>query len=188
MILATIRSLLIESLRKLYAAENQIAWALPKILEGVSSQELKVVVQEYLAETERHRERFGAMGKSLSETLTDSRCLIAEAFTREALSLAERRGDNRVLDLALMAVLRQMVHFEKSTYEIARSVAEVCGERTIVDVVDEILSETEHTERSFILLTEDMMDSISATLPDEGSLAIRTYVEGSDTAGRRVRH
>jgi ferritin-like metal-binding protein YciE len=179
---------MIESLRKLYAAEHQIAWVLPKVLEGVSSQELKTVVHEYLAEAERHCERFHVMAKSLDETFTETRCLIAEAFAREVLSLAERRGDNRVLDLAIMAVLRHMVHFEKSTYEIARSVAEVCGEREIVDVVDEILSETEHTERSFILLTEDMMDSIGIKQESGGAGAPRSPLKGSDTIARRAGH
>ena len=172
MILATIRSFLIESLRKVAAVERQIAWGLPRVLGGVSSHELKLVVQEYLAETEK-------ISKSLGASMTDARCFVSEAFTREAIAISERRGDDRVLDLAIMSVLRQMVHFEKSSYEIVRSIAEVCGEREVVEVVDEILTETEHTERSFILLTEDMMDSIAAKREEPLVPHIRPAVESS---------
>lgn len=179
MILATIRSFLIESLRKVAAVERQIAWGLPRVLGGVSSHELKSVVQEYLAETENHCERFETISKTLGESMADSRCFVSEAFTREAIAISERRGDDRVLDLAIMSVLRQMVHFEKSSYEIVRSIAEVCGEREVVEVVDEILTETEHTERSFILLTEDMMDSIAAKREEPLVPHIRPGVEGS---------
>ena len=179
MILATIRSFLVESLRKVAAVERQIAWGLPRVLSGVSSHELKLVVQEYLAETENHSERFEKISKSLGASMTDARCFVSEAVTREAIAISERRGDDRVLDLAIMSVLRQMVHFEKSSYEIVRSIAEVCGEREVVEVVDEILTETEHTERSFILLTEDMMDSIAAKREEPLVPHIRPAVESS---------
>jgi ferritin-like metal-binding protein YciE len=111
---------------------------------------------------------------------------VSEAFTREAIAISERRGDERILDLAIMSVLRQMVHFEKSSYEIVRSIAEVCGERGVVEVVDEILTETEHTERSFILLTEDMMDSIAAKSEERFVPHIRTSTEGP-VSERRTR-
>jgi ferritin-like metal-binding protein YciE len=186
MILATIRSFLVESLRKVSAVERQIAWGLPRVLGGVSSQELKSVVQEYLSETESHCERFEKIWTSLGEAKDDARCFVSEAFTREAIAISERRGDERILDLAIMSVLRQMVHFEKSSYEIVRSIAEVCGERGVVEVVDEILTETEHTERSFILLTEDMMDSIAAKSEERFVPHIRTSTEGP-VSERRTR-
>lgn len=162
MMLTTLYSLFVDSLRRLAAAEHQIARSLPRVLEGVSSKELKSVVQDYLLETTTHCERFQAIATAIGERLDGERCHIAEAFSREAILCVERRGDDRVLDLAVMSVLREMVHYEKSAYEIARSIAEVLGEIRVVDLIDSMLTETERTERAFILLTEDMMDSMSA--------------------------
>ncbi len=161
MMLTTLYSLFVDSLRRLAAAELQIARSLPRILEGVSSQELKSVVEEYLKETEAHCERFEAIGAAMGEQLTGERAHIAEAFLREAILCVERRGEDRVIDLAAMSILRELVHYEKSAYEIVRSIAEVIGESRVVELIDSILNETERTERAFILLTEDMMDSMS---------------------------
>jgi ferritin-like metal-binding protein YciE len=60
-----------------------------------------------------------------------------------------------------MTLLRQVGHFEKSCYEIVRSFADVLEESDVLKAIDEMLSQTEENERTLILLTEDMMDSLT---------------------------
>jgi len=81
-----------------------------------------------------------------------------EAFTRQAGALSELRGDDRVLDLAILSTLRQVGYFEKSSYELARSFADVLGEDDVLETLDRMLSQVEENERALILLSEEMMD------------------------------
>jgi ferritin-like metal-binding protein YciE len=159
MALQSLRALFIQQLRFIYSGEHQLAKTLPKILQGISSQEVKSLVREYQLEVEERCERMESISKLITENLSGERCGVMEAFVRHASALSELRGDEKVLDLAIMTTLRQVGHFEKSCYEIIRSFAEVLEEGEVAKMLDGMLSQAEENERSLILLTEDMMDS-----------------------------
>lgn len=159
MALQSLRALFIQQLRLIYSGEHQLSKTLPKILQGISSQEVKSLVREYQLEVEERCERLESISKLITENLSGERCGVMEAFVRQASALSELRGDDKVLDLAIMTTLRQVGHFEKSSYEIIRSFSEVLDEDEVTRTLDGMLSQAEENERSLILLTEDMMDS-----------------------------
>jgi ferritin-like metal-binding protein YciE len=161
MALQTLRALFIQQLRLIYSGEHQLSKSLPKILQGVSSQEVKALVRDYQLQVEERCERLEGISKVVTENLGGERCGVMEAFTRHAIALSELRGEDRVLDLAIMTTLRQVGHFEKSSYELARSFADVLGEDEVLATIDKMLSQTEENERALILLSEDMMDTTS---------------------------
>jgi|GEM_PF-1555331 ferritin-like metal-binding protein YciE len=161
MALQTLRALFIHHLRLMYSGEHQLSKSLPKILQGVSSREVKSLVREYQLQVEERCERLEGVSKLVKENLGGERCGVMEAFTRHAIALAELRGDEQVLDLAIMTNLRQVGHFEKSGYELVRSFADVLGEEEILTTIDGMLSQAEENERALILLSEDMMDTTS---------------------------
>ena len=161
MALQTLRALFVQHLRLMYSGEHQLSKSLPKILQGVSSREVKSLVREYQLQVEERCERLEGISRLVKENLGGERCGVMEAFTRHANALAESRGDERVLDLAIMTTLRQVGHFEKSGYELVRSFADVLGEEEVLTTIDGMLSQAEENERALILLSEDMMDATS---------------------------
>ena len=161
MALQTLRALFIQQLRLMYSGEHQLSKSLPKILQGVCSGEVKSLVRDYQLQVEERCERLELISKLVTENLAGERCGVMEAFTRQAISLSELRGDDQVLDLAIMTTLRQVGHFEKSSYELVRSFADVLGEEEVLKTIDGMLSQAEENERALILLSEDMMDSTS---------------------------
>lgn len=161
MALQTLRAFFLHHLRYMYSGEHQLSKTLPKILQGVSSQEVKTLIREYQLQVEERCERLETISKMVTENLGGERCGVMEAFTKHAVALAEMRGGERVLDLAILTLMRQVGHFEKSSYEIVRSLAEVLEEVEVLRAIDGMLSQTEENERALILLTEDMMDSLT---------------------------
>lgn len=161
MALQTLRAFFLHHLRFMYSGEHQLSKTLPKVLQGVSSQEVKSLIRDYQLQVEERCERLETISKIVTENLGGERCGVMEAFTKHVMSLSELRGEERVLDLAIMTVLRQVGHFEKSSYEIVRSLAEVLEESEVLKTLDGMLSQTEENERVLILLTEDMMDSLT---------------------------
>lgn len=159
MALQSLRALFLQELRFMYSGEHQLSKTLPKILQGVASHELKSLVRDYQLQVEERCERLEAISKIITENLSGERCGVMEAFIKHATALTELRGDEKVLDLAIMTTLRQVGHFEKSCYEIIRSFAEVLEEGEVIKTLEAMLSQAEENERSLILLTEDMMDS-----------------------------
>jgi ferritin-like metal-binding protein YciE len=158
MALETLRALFMQQLRLIYSEEHQLSKSLPKILQGVSSGEAKSLLRDYQLQVEERCERLEGISKLLTENLGGERCGVMEAFTRQAGALSELKGDDRVLDLAILSALRQASYFEKSGYELARSLADVLGEEDVVDTLDGMLSQVEENERALILQSEEMMD------------------------------
>lgn len=161
MALQTLRALFLHHLRFMYSGEHQLSKTLPKVLQGVSSKEVKSLIRDYQLQVEERCERLETISKIVTENLGGERCGVMEAFTKQAAALSELRGEERVLDLAIMTLLRQAGHFEKSSYEIVRSFADVLEETDVLQAIDGMLSQTEENERALILLTEDMMDSLT---------------------------
>lgn len=159
MALQSLRALFLQQLRFMYSGEHQLSKTLPKTLQGIASQELKSLVREYQLQVEERCERLESISKLITENLSGERCGVMEALVRHVNALSELRGDEKVLDLAIMTTLRQVGHFEKSCYEIIRSFAEVLEESEVAKMLEGMLTQAEENERSLILLTEDMMDS-----------------------------
>jgi ferritin-like metal-binding protein YciE len=145
----------------IYSGEHQLSKSLPKILQGVFSQEVRSLAREYQLQVEERCERLEAISKKMRENLGGERSGAMEALTRQAIALSELRGDDKVLDLAILTTLRQMSHFEKSSYELVRSFADVLGEEEVLTTIEGMLSQSEENERALILLSEDMMDTTS---------------------------
>ena len=159
MALQTLRTLFMQQLRLIYSGEHQLSKSLPRILQGVSSGEAKSLLRDYQLQVEERCERLEGLSRLLTENFGGERCGVMEAFSRQASALSEVRGDDRVLDLAILSTLRQVGYFEKSSYELARSLADVLGEDEVLETLDGMLSQVEENERALILLSEEMMDT-----------------------------
>lgn len=160
MTLSNLHSLLVEQLRALYAAESQLVRGIPKLIEGVSSSELKSLLSQHLEETEKHIERLDVVAAQLHEKLSGQRCRVVEALLKEAVELTERRGDDRVLDAGVLSLIRMIENFEKTAYEIARDLVAVLNESESLKAIDSNLLDENRCEQSMTVLFEDLVDSI----------------------------
>lgn len=158
----TLYSLLLEQLRLLYGAETHLTKALPRLIEGVASSELKSLLAQHLEETEDQLERLDIVATQLHEKLAGQRCRVVEGLMREAAELTERRGDERILDAAVIGVMRVVEGYERSSYEIARGLLEVLGEAEALKAIDRNLLEENRCEQSMTVLFEDIIDSVHA--------------------------
>ena len=172
MVLASLNVFLLEQLRVLYAAEQQIAKSLPKLIEGVASSELKSLLSQHLADTEQHIHRLDQVAKQLHEKLSGARCRFVEHLLKEAVELTDRRGDERVIDAEIIALVRCIEGFEQSGYEIARSLCEVLDEKEVLKLISATLLDENRTEQSLTVLFEDLIDSVHEGLKGRPSLGL----------------
>lgn len=160
MTLSSLNAFLREQLQVLYAIEHDICRSLPKIIEGVSSTELKSLLKQHLQESERHATCLESVATQLQEKLSGGRCRAVEALLKEAVELTDRRGDDRVIDVGVISLIRYVETFEKAAYEVARAIAEVQGESEIEKILDNNLLDEERCEQSMTVLFEDIIDTI----------------------------
>jgi ferritin-like metal-binding protein YciE len=174
MTLSALNYLLIDKLRDLHAAEAQLIKCVPRLVEAVSSEELKSCLTTHNGESEKQYERLEFCAKALQERLSGGRCRPVEAMIKEALNIVESRSSAWTVDLGVIGIMRQIATYEMSSYEYVRSLAEVLGEDKIVAELDKTLDEERAAEQEITVLAHDMMDTILAEYAREVAAQVQT--------------
>jgi ferritin-like metal-binding protein YciE len=153
--ITTPRDLLVEELKDLYSAENQLIKALPKMAKAAASDELREAFEMHLGETEEHATRLEKIGKKLGESMKGKKCKAMEGLIEEGKEVMGEDAEPALLDLALIGAAQKVEHYEIAGYGTARTLAELAGETDVAEILQETLDEEGKTDK---LLTEIAME------------------------------
>jgi len=148
------KDLLVEELKDLYSAENQLMKALPRLAKAAESEELKSAFETHLEETKVHIERLEKIMEQLDESPKGKKCKAMEGLVEEGKEMMEEEGEPAVLDLGLISAAQKVEHYEIAGYGTARTLAELVGETRIAKTLQQTLDEEGKTDK---LLTEIAM-------------------------------
>lgn len=163
--LTTPRDLLIEELKDLYSAENQLLKALPKMAKAASSDELRQAFETHLGQTETHAERLEKIMDGLGESPKGKTCKAMKGLIEEGKEVLEEDAEPGILDLALITAAQKVEHYEIAGYGCARTLAELAGERDVAAVLQETLDEEGETDK---LLTQVALGISVVAVGSEG--------------------
>ena len=163
--LSTLKDLLVEELKDLYSAENQLAKALPRLAKAAESEELREAFETHLEETKEHAARIEKIMKQLGESPKGKKCKAMEGLVEEGKEVLEEDAEGGIKDLALIVAAQKVEHYEIAGYGSARTLAELLGENEIAETLQETLDEEGKTDK---LLTEIAMElNLEAASEDE---------------------
>jgi ferritin-like metal-binding protein YciE len=145
------RELLVEELKDLYNAENQLIKALPKMAKAASHDELRAAFETHLQQTITHAKRLEEIVDELGESPRGKKCKAMEGLIEEGKEAIEQDATPAIRDLALITAAQKVEHYEIAGYGCARTLAEVCGEKDLANRLQETLDEEGETDK---LLTE----------------------------------
>ena len=94
-----------------------------------------------------------------------------DALLKRALEIAQTRGDSVLLDVGLACLLRQIGNFERCSYEIAKTLAEVLDRSSEAKVLESHARDEAVIEQTCTVLSEDMIDSLQLELARKSSSA-----------------
>ena len=167
--ISTPRDLLVEELKDLYSAENQILKALPKMAEAATSEELREAFQTHLEETETQVERLEKIGEKLGETMSGKKCKAMEGLVEEGEEIMEEDATPAMLDLALIGAAQKVEHYEIAGYGTARTLAELSDEQEIAQLLQETLDEEGNTDKLLTGIAEELtLEDAAADTEEEG--------------------
>ena len=149
------RDLLVEELKDLYSAEQQLVKALPKMAKAATSDDLRAAFENHLAQTEEQVARLERIGEQLGESLKGKKCKAMEGLVAEGKDIMAEDAEPPLLDLALIGAAQKVEHYEIAGYGTARTLAELIGEDDIAAVLQETLDEEGATDN---LLTNVAME------------------------------
>jgi ferritin-like metal-binding protein YciE len=143
----SLRELYVDELEDLYSAENQIIKALPKMIRGASSKQLKAGFQEHLEQTKGHVQRLETIFKELDESPKGKKCKGMEGVIADGAELLEEDAEPEVLDAGLIGAAQHVEHYEIAGYGCVRTYAELLGESKAAKLLQQTLDEEKETDQ-----------------------------------------
>lgn len=155
-----LKELLVEELKDLYSAEKQIVKALPKIMKGAVSPELKDAISEHLEITKSQVERLDRVFNILEEKPKAKHCKGMEGLLKEGAEALEEEEKGPLRDLQLIGAAQRVEHYEVAAYGTAKAMAEKLGLSKAVTLLDETLAEEEEADQKLTEVAEALYDEV----------------------------
>ena len=153
-----LQELLVDELKDIYSAENQIIKALPKMAKAASSPELKRAFERHLEETKRQVERLDQIGEALDIKMTGKKCKGMEGLIEEGKEIMSEDLEEDTLDAGLIGAAQKVEHYEIAAYGTARAHANMLGLNKIARLLQQTLDEEGNTDRKLTQLAESIIN------------------------------
>src|SRR5947208_7302601 len=154
----SLQDLLVEEMRDLYSAENQLTKALPKMAKKASNPELKRAFETHLRETEGHVKRLQQVFDKLGKKPTGKKCAAMEGLIEEGKEAMGEDMDEETMDAALISVAQKVEHYEIAGYGTVRTWAQQLGHERCVELLQQTLDEEKKADQLLTQVAESMVN------------------------------
>jgi ferritin-like metal-binding protein YciE len=143
----TVDDLFVHGLHDIYYAENEIAQALPQMIEKTSDSELKKAFNMHLRQTKGQIKRLERAFKSLKMMPEQTKCPAINGIIDEANEIAGEVDDKMVLNAALIAAAQAVEHYEITRYGTLVAWAKLLGHSSVAKLLAANLKEEKATDK-----------------------------------------
>jgi ferritin-like metal-binding protein YciE len=171
-----LKELYIDELRDLYNAENQLVKAIPKMAKASTSDELRQGFEAHLEQTKGHVQRLEQIFKELGEKPSGKKCKAMEGLVAEGAETLGEDYEDEVMDAAIIGAAQRIEHYEIAAYGTVRTFAELLGEETAVQLLEQTLEEEKETDQKLT----DLAGEINVEAMGEGSEDEEDSAESED--------
>jgi ferritin-like metal-binding protein YciE len=146
----SLHEVLIDELRDLYSAENQLVKALPKAIKGISNPEMKTIVREHLEQTKGQVLRLREVFQHLGKKPTGEHCSGMEGCIKEVTEALEKDEEGALKDAGILGASLRVEHYEIAGYTAAIALAKALKEKDIVALLTETLNEEKTAAKNVV--------------------------------------
>lgn len=164
--LESLRELLVDELKDLYSAENQLLKALPKMAKAASSPQLTAAFEEHLEETKGQVDRLVTIFEQLEGSPKGKKCKAMEGLIEEGSEVIDAEGEDSVKDAALICAAQKVEHYEMAGYGCARTFAQLLGLDEVAELLQETLDEEGSADKKLTELAETTINLEASTAQD----------------------
>jgi ferritin-like metal-binding protein YciE len=156
--MSNLQDLLVENLKDLYSAENQILKALPKAAKKVENDELRTALEDHVKETEGHVRRLEDIFAELGEKPGGKKCHGMEGLLTEAKELLSEDAEPEVLDAGLIVGCQKVEHYEIAGYGSAVTFAKLLGNDRAAKLLAQTLDEEKAADEKLTSIAESSIN------------------------------
>jgi ferritin-like metal-binding protein YciE len=146
----SLQNVLIDELRDLYSAENQLVKALPKMARGAESADLKQIFTSHLEQTKDHVDRLKQVFEQLGKKATGEHCNGMEGLIEEGSHALEKDEQGATKDVCLADAALRVEHYEIAGYTSAIAIAKSLGHNEVATLLTETLNEEQEAGRKVL--------------------------------------
>ena len=165
----TLQELLVEELKDIYHAENQLVKALPKLAKAATNEKLKAGFLQHLEETKGHVDRLERAFKLLGEPVKGKTCKAMQGLVEEGAEAIEENDASLVRDAQLIGAAQRVEHYEIAAYGTVKALALVLDHGDVADLLDATLKEEGATDKKLTSVAAE----VNGSALSEGGRRIR---------------
>ncbi len=152
-----LNDVLIDELRDMYSAENQLVKALPKLAKGAKNSELKSLFTDHLEETKNQVERLKSVFKLLGAEPTGEHCNGMEGVIEEGADALEKDEEGASFDSGIIGAALRTEHYEIAGYTATIAMASILKMSDVVDLLNQNLKEEENAAKKVLAVGNVIM-------------------------------
>lgn len=154
-IMETLKDLLIEQLKDLYSAENQLVESLPEVSSAVTSPKLKKLIDGHLKQTTEHVQRLETISQQLDEDLEGHTCKAMKGLIKEVKeAIDEEYRCEALRDIQIVAAAQRVEHYEIAGYGNAIAIAQFLDLGKISSLLHKTIEEEGEADKSLTELCQ----------------------------------
>lgn len=158
-----LKELFVDELKDIYWAEKHLASALPKLIKGATSEDLKNTISTHLEETKNQVSRLENVFTSIGEKAVAKKCLAMEGLLKEATELLEDTDKGtEVRDVAIISAAQKCEHYEIASYGTLRTLAGTLGYNEAQSLLDETLAEEKNADSLLTQVAENYVNEAAS--------------------------
>jgi len=152
-----------DELKDIYWAEKHLVTALPKMVKGATTQELKDAIQGHLEETKTQVTRLEQVFELLGMKATAKKCDAMEGLIEEGKSILEdTEEDSMVRDAGIIIASQKIEHYEIASYGSLVALAEKMGHTEAMELLKMTLEEEKGADEKLnMIATEHINEAAS---------------------------
>ena len=135
------KDVLIDELRDMSSAENQLVKSMPKLARGVNSKELKELFKEHQEQTKGQVQRLREVFEHIGKKPTGKHCEGMEGVIKEGLEALEEDMEGASFDAGLLGAALRTEHYEVAGYHAAIAMAKALGMKDVAELLKQNLDE-----------------------------------------------
>src|SRR5277367_5593558 len=162
----SLRDVLIDELRDLYSAENQLVKALPKLAKGAKAPALKELFTAHLEETKGQVIRLKDIFAGLDERPTGQHCNGMEGIIEEGKEALEKDEKGASFDSGIVGAALRTEHYEMAGYQAAIAMSEALGMEGVAEKLTLSLEEESSAAEKIRMAAKPILEK-SASEPEK---------------------
>ena len=156
-----------DELADIYDAEQQILKALPKMIEAVSSDELREALEDHRMQTEGQVQRLEQIFAEIGEQ-PKKKCKGMAGLLAEGEEMIKEDLEPELKDAALIGAAQKVEHYEIAAYGTARTFAAYLGNERAIELLEETLEEEKEADQLLTQIAESSVNPEAASGEEGG--------------------